>query len=185
MIETIIIAFIVSKFKGYDIKPLFKTWEFYPVIMMELLYWVGQALIWNGHYEIVNILSFFKVAYLCSYIFLVYKYEIYISAIVGAGFITLGGVLNDLAIRANGGFMPVYPTVSYLTGYAKPEAFQVVNDIHILGGNTTNLKILTDFIDVGYSIFSIGDILIRIFVFLIIYYSIKKNNLPTKEEIIC
>ena len=185
MIETILIAFIVSKIKGYNIKPLFKSWEIYPVIIMEVLYWIGQVMIWNEYYEVVKVLVFFKTIYLCSYIFLVYKYEVYISAIVGASCISLGGLLNDLAIRANGGFMPVYPTLSYITGYEKPEAFQVVNDIHILGGSTTSFKILTDFIDLGYSVLSIGDILIRVFVFLIIFNSIKKINLKAKEESLC
>ena len=185
MIETIIIALIVSKIKGYKIKPLFKTWAIYPVAILEGIYWIGQVLIWKGYYDVVNILSFFKAAYLCSYIFLIYKYEIYVSAIIGAVCISLGGILNDLAIKANNGFMPVYPTLSYITGYAKPEAFQVANDIHILGGSTTKFKILTDFIDVGYSILSIGDILIRVFVFLIIYNSIKKLNLQSKEENKC
>lgn len=185
MIETIIIAFIVSKIKGYNIKPLFKMWEMYPVIIMEAIYWGGQVLIWNGRYEVVSILTFFKTVYLCSYIFLIYKHEIYISAIIGAACISLGGILNDLAIKANNGFMPVYPTLSYITGYAKPEAFQVANDIHILGESTTKLKFLTDFIDIGYSILSIGDVFIRVFVFLIIYNSIKKLNLQSKEEVKC
>ena len=78
--------------------------------------------------------------------------------------------------------MPVFPSLSYITGYAKPEGFGLVNDLHILGNSQTNLKILTDYIDLGYSILSIGDILIRIFVFLIIYKSIVKSNKLTKED---
>ncbi len=88
----------------------------------------------------------------------------------------IGGGLNDIVIKANDGFMPVFPTLSYLTGYAKPEAFVIVKDIHMLGNSQTKLKILTDFIDLGYSILSIGDVFIRAFVFIIIYTSIKKIN---------
>ena len=183
MIETILIAFIVSKIKGFDIKPLFKTRAIYPVIMMEVLYWIGQVLIWNEHYEVVNILAFSKTIYLCSYLFLIFKYELYSSAIIGSGCVLIGGILNDLAIKANGGFMPVFPSLSYLTGYAKPESFNLVNDIHILGNSQTNLKILTDFIDTGYCILSIGDLFIRVLVFLILYNAIKKINYKTKEKI--
>lgn len=176
MIETILLAIIICKIKGYKIKPLFKSWALYPIIFLELVYLVFQVNIFMGNYEILDTASMFKTVYFLSYLFLVLKNEIYISAIVGSVFMILGGWLNDLAIRANGGFMPVFPTLSYLTGYAKEGAFGLANDIHILGSSETNLKILTDFIDIGYSILSIGDIFIRIFVFLIIYNSIKTLN---------
>ena len=176
MIETILLAIIICKLKKYEIKPLFKSWALYPVIFLELIYLVFQINIFMGNYEILDKAYIFKNIYFLSYLFLVLKNEIYISAIVGSVFMVLGGWLNDLAIKANGGFMPVFPTLSYLTGYAKEGAFGLANDIHILGSSDTNLKILTDFIDIGYSILSIGDIFIRIFVFLIIYNSIKTLN---------
>ncbi len=185
MIETIIFAFIVSKLKGYDIKQLFKSWEIYPVIFIEILYLIGQTMIFSGDYSAIKYMALMKSFYLCSYIFLVYKYEIYGSAIFGSACVLLGGILNDIAIKANGGFMPVYPSLSYLTGYVTEESFSLINDIHVLGTSTTNVKILTDYIDLGYSILSIGDIFIRIFVFLIIYNSIKKIYITTKEEIKC
>ena len=185
MIETIIFAFIVSKLKGYDIKPLFKSWAFYPVIIMELLYWTGQVLIWSEHYEVVNLLAFSKTIYLCSYIFLIFKYELYSSAIIGSIFTLIGGMLNDVAIKVNDGFMPVFPTISTLIGLASPGEINISNDIHILGSAETQLKILTDFIDLGYSVLSIGDVFIRVFVFLVLYNSIKKVNLTTEEKIKC
>lgn len=185
MIETIIIAFLFSKIKGYEIKNLFKTWHIYPMVLLELLYFVGQVMIFNGNYEYVKLFASMKSIYLCSYLFLVFKHEIYTSAIFGAGCVILGGILNDLAIKANNGFMPVYPTLSYLTGYAKPEGFNIINDIHILGNADVKLKFLTDYIDLGYSILSIGDILIRVLIFLIIYNSIKSINEKTKEKVKC
>ncbi len=30
MLETIILALIMAKLKGYEIKPLFKSWHIYP-----------------------------------------------------------------------------------------------------------------------------------------------------------
>jgi hypothetical protein len=82
-------------------------------------------------------------------------------------------MLNKFVIRANNGKMPVFPTLSYFTGYAKPDSFIKVNDIHVLGDSSTKFKFLTDIIDVGYSIMSIGDIFIRFFVFIIIFNTIK------------
>ena len=79
--------------------------------------------------------------------------------------------------------MPVYQSISYLTGRVTLEEYKMVNDIHILGTSETNLKFLTDFIDLGYTILSIGDIFMRVFVFLIIYGAIKKINNQRRKEI--
>ncbi|MDD3242085.1 MAG: DUF5317 family protein [Bacilli bacterium] len=183
MPETILLAFLFAKIKGYKIKLLFKSWTIYPVIIFEIIYLIGQVTIFSGNYEFIEFITSLKIFYLCTYLLLVFKYELYISSIIGAIFVLLGGVLNNIAIKANEGFMPVYPTLSYLTGYIKPEAFDLVKDIHILGNSQTKLKILTDFIDLGYSVLSIGDVFIRVFVFIIIYNSIKKiSKLATKEE---
>lgn len=183
MPETILLAFLFAKIKGYKIRPLFKSWTIYPLIIFEIIYLIGQVAIFSGNYEFIEFMKSLKTFYLCTYLLLVFKYELYISSIIGAAFVFLGGVLNDIAIKANEGFMPVYPTLSYLTGYIKPESFDLVKDIHILGNSQTKLKILTDFIDLGYSILSIGDVFIRVFVFIIIYNSIRKiSNSATKEE---
>ncbi len=186
MLETILVTFLFAKIKKHKIKPLFKTWTIYPVIIFEVIYLIGQAMIFSGNYEVIQFMQKLKTFYLCAYLFLVFEYDLYINSIIGAAFVILGGILNDIAIKANGGYMPVYPTLSYLTGYVKPDAFHIVNDIHILGDSQTKLKILTDFIDLGYSILSIGDVLIRVFVFIILYNSIKKISLlAAKEEMTC
>ena len=54
-------------------------------------------------------------------------YREYISAIIGSIFVIVGGILNDIAISANNGYMPVFPSLSYLTGYAKIDSFSKVN----------------------------------------------------------
>ena len=182
MPETVLLAFLFAKIKGYKIRLLFKSWTIYPIIIFEIIYLIEQAIIFSGNYEFVGFLRSLKPIYLSMYLFLILKYEIYISSIIGAGFVLLGGLLNDIAMKANEGFMPAYPSLSYLTGYVRPETFDLAKDIHILGNPQTKLKILTDFIDSGYSILSIGDVFIRVFVFIVIYNSIKKiSNLTTKE----
>lgn len=176
MLETVIIALLVCKIKGYKIKPLFKSYAIYPVIFMQCVNLVMQVNIFMENYEVIKYSGIMKTLYLCSYLPLVFKYEQYISAIIGSAFVIFGGILNDIAIKANNGMMPVFPSLSYLTGYAKVDAFSKVNDIHILGGVNTNVKFLTDIFDLGYSVLSIGDIFIRFFVFIIIYSSVKKIN---------
>ncbi|WP_352417428.1 DUF5317 family protein [Clostridium tertium] len=176
MIETILISLIFCKIKKLKIKPLFKSWAIYPVLFMEVVYFIVQANIFMENYGVIKYASVLKTIYLCSYLPLVFIFRQYIVAIIGSIFVIIGGILNDIAIAANNGFMPVFPTLSYLTGYAKLDAFSKVNDIHILGDETTKLKILTDIFDIGYSVLSIGDIFIRFYSFLIIYNVVKFLN---------
>lgn len=179
MLETILITLIVAKIKGYSIKPLFKSWTIYPVIFFECIYLGIQILIFNQNYEAIKYVGLLKTLYLSSYLCMILKYQQYNAALVGSGCILMGTVLNNIAIAVNGGMMPVFPSLSYITGYASVEAFETINDIHILGDVNTRLKILTDIIDLGYSILSIGDVLIRVFVFIIIFCTIRTLN--TKE----
>lgn len=182
MLETILLAFLFAKIKGYKIKPLFKSWTIYPLVAFEIFTIVGQVATFFGKYEVIEIVGNLTPVYLITYLLLVLKYELYISSIIGSFFVLLGGALNDIAIKANGGFMPVYQSISYLTGRTTLENFQRANDIHIIGDAQSKVKILTDFIDLGYTILSIGDIFIRVFVFIIIYNSIKKINNQRRKE---
>ncbi|MEW9094334.1 MAG: DUF5317 family protein [Clostridiaceae bacterium] len=176
MLETILLALVIAKIKGYKIKPLFKSWTIYPILVFELMYLFVQGNIFKENYNFIKYANTLETLYLCSYLALIIKYEQYISAIIGSACIFIGTILNKIAISANNGKMPVFPTLSYSTGYAKPDAFMKVDDIHILGSSSTKLKFLTDVIDVGYSILSIGDIFIRLFVFIIIFNTIKHMN---------
>ncbi|MDV4150955.1 DUF5317 family protein [Clostridium sp. AL.422] len=183
MFETIIISLIFCKVKKLKIKPLLKNWTIYPVIFMEVICLIIQANIFSENYNLIKYVGVVKTLYLCSYLPLIFVYKQYVSAIIGSVFVVVGGILNDLAIWANNGYMPVFPSLSYLTGYAKIDSFDKVNDIHILGDSLTKLKFLTDIFDIGYSVLSLGDIFIRGFVFIIIYKSVKYLNL-TNEKII-
>ncbi|MEG2290970.1 MAG: DUF5317 family protein [Clostridium sp.] len=174
--ETIIIALIFAKIKGYKIKPLFETWAIYPIIFLELICIVAQIAIFTESYEVIKYAGILKTVYLCSYLPLVFKYEQYITAIIGSLVMIIGGMLNNIAMAMNNGMMPVFPKLSYITGYLTVESFSKVNDIHVLGNSETKLKFLTDIFDTGYSILSLGDIFIRFYVFIIIYKSIKYIN---------
>jgi hypothetical protein len=176
MIETILLSFILAKINGYKIRPLFKSWAIYPALTFVLMYIILEVMLFNGDYRFVKYSSTFHYLYFLSFLILVIKYKLNISAIVGSIFIFMGTALNNIVIKANNGKMPVFPSLSYWTGYAKPDSFMKVNDIHILGSNATKLKFLTDIFDVGYSIMSIGDIFIRIFAFIIIFNTIKAVN---------
>lgn len=176
MIETILIAMLVAKIKGYKLKPLFRSWEVYPVFIFVIIYIFLNLTVFFGNYSFVKYAGTFEKIYFCTFIILIIRYKQYVSAIIGSTAMIIGTILNKIAISANAGKMPVFPTLSYLTGYTKADAFIKVNDIHILGSGVSKLIYLTDIIDLGYSILSIGDIFIRIFTFAIIYNTIKSIN---------
>lgn len=176
MIETIILAFIIAKIRGYKIIYIFKSWEVYPIIAFEIVYLVLETMIFKENYSFVKYTSILKSLYLCTFLILIFRYKLYKSAIVGSILIFIGSIFNNIAISTNNGRMPVYPTLSYITGYMNKNSFMKADDIHILGNSITKVKILTDFIDLGYNVISIGDIFIRLFAFIIIYNSIKYTN---------
>jgi hypothetical protein len=176
MIETILLAMVISKIKGYKLKPLFRSWAFYPTMIFTLFYVFLQITIFYGDYRLVKYSSIFETVYILTFLALILAYKLYVNAIIGSLFVFIGTALNKLAIAANDGKMPVFPTLSYLTSYAKPAYFAMLTDIHILGGESTKLKFLTDYIDLGYSVLSIGDIFIRFFAFIIIFNSIIYVN---------
>jgi hypothetical protein len=99
--------------------------------------------------------------------------------IIGMLCTIIGSKLNQIAMFYNNGKMPVFPSNSLSTGYSKIDMFEktsVFNDFHIWGDYTTKLIFLTDTWDIFYVIMSPGDILIKMFVGIIIYYSIKQCN---------
>lgn len=176
MIETLLLAMLVAKLKGYNLKPLFKSWTIYPILVCELVYILFEISIFMGEYRFTQYVGVLKLLYLYLFLVPIIKYRQYYSSIIGSIFVVIGTVLNKIAIRYNDGYMPVFPKLSYWTGYMKPDTFDKVNDIHILGNSETKLKFLTDIMDIGYSILSIGDVFIRAFAFIIIYNVIKHLN---------
>lgn len=176
MLETIGVVLLISKLRGYKVSYLLTEKAFYPLLLCEVFYWGVQLSLFADNYAFLPYVAMFKSIYLCSTLFIIFRYDLFTYAIIGACFVVIGGWCNDLVIAANGGYMPVYPTLSYLTGYANNEAFGVADQLHILGNQTTQLKGLTDIFDIGYSVLSMGDILIRLLPGIILYKGIGRAN---------
>lgn len=177
MLLMILLAMLFAKLRHYKIKSVFLTWTFYPALVVELVFTFFQINVFLGNYKFVKYASFLKTADILAFIIPILFYQLYKAGLFGAVFIVLGTILNRFVITANGGKMPVYPTLSYITGYVKPEAFGVADSFHILGDANTKWKILTDYIDLGYSILSVGDLFIHSFAFIVTYELIKALNL--------
>ena len=73
--------------------------------------------------------------------------------------------------------MPIFPDISYSTGYTQYNVIMNASkfsDFHVLGDHTTRLIFLSDIFDIGGSIWSPGDVLCRLFAFIIVYFSVKE-----------
>jgi len=177
MILFIIGAFAFAKLKGYKISPIFKAYPLVPYAILELIYISIQVCIFMHNYSFVQYASLIKSVYLYSLLIPILYYKLYKPALCGSGLILVGTALNRFVMSQNGGKMPVYASLSKLTGYYNESAISSVDNIHIIGNEATKFKFLTDYIDIGYSILSVGDLFINFFIFIVIFYTIKKLNI--------
>ncbi|MHB1485801.1 MAG: DUF5317 family protein [Saccharofermentanales bacterium] len=182
MLETILLAVIFAKIKGNKIKPLFQTWTMYPIFVIEIIYLIFQITVFAGNYTFIPYAPVLKKVYLFLFIIPIFVYKEYFAGIAGSAFVMAGTLLNNFVMSQNGGKMPVFPTLSYITGYIRPEAFDSVVSIHALGDANTKWRFLSDIIDVGWSVLSIGDVFIRILAFLVVYQTILTLN--SKKNVI-
>lgn len=179
MIEGLILAVLIAKIKRYKLSPIFKEWPVYLVFAGILAYLVMNFSISSGNTELLKYTMLFKFLFVSIFGIMVIKYGLYKTGFLSAALVATGGILNNIVIKANGGKMPVFPSLSYYTGYMTHETFanlDKLDDVHIQGGPGTKLSFLADWIDLGYIIMSIGDVLYISFVFLVFYSSIKYLN---------
>ncbi|AEY65380.1 DUF5317 family protein [Clostridium sp. BNL1100] len=173
MIETVLLALFVAKIKGMSIKKIFKKWEFYPVFLCSLIYIFLQIGMFKGEYFLLTYTNVYKLVYSICIFFLIYRFKIYKQGFLGMGLMFLGMVLNEFVKYFNNGKMPVFPSLSLKTGYISLDTLNSVDGWHVLGNNKTHVKFLSDIFDTGYCVMSLGDILVRAFVFIVLYFSFK------------
>lgn len=187
MIIYILLAFLIARMKGYSIKPVLRDRSLYPLFVAEILYLMLQTSVFLGYYRFIPYAGTFKTLYLYTLIVPIMVHRLYKAGFLGSIMLTVGSFLNRFVMSQNGGKMPVYATLSKYTGYFDEKVLGTIDQVHILGTEQTKYKILTDFIDVGYSILSIGDILIHAFIFIVVFDTIKsyhssKTNQTGKER---
>jgi len=177
MIIEIILVCLLAKLKRFQLHYLFRTWTFYPIILMQCVLLVFQMSIFMRSSLFIQFVPYTEMAMILSFLFAMIAFKLYRPAVIGSASILLGTLLNKLVIAQNGGKMPVYPTLSYLTGYITPQMLNSWDSLHILGGPGTKLWFLTDYIDYGYCILSLGDVFIHLFVCIMLYELIKAVNI--------
>jgi len=203
MLDVILFSCLFAKLKGYkwsEIFKIFKHWSAYPIILTCLLNIYIIFLMIQGNYWFLQYAKHIKNITFLLYILLIIKYKlINVSifkninlknggqlitsltspVIIGAVCATIGSKLNKIAMFYNDGKMPVFPSNSLSTGFSKIDMFEktsVFNDFHAWGNHTTKLIFLTDTWDIFYVIMSPGDILIKMFAGMVLYYSYKQCN---------
>ncbi len=182
MILNLLLAIILAKVKGYRIISLRKAYSLYPFAIIELFYLFLQINVLLRNYTFIPYTAIINSIYLYTLLLPMLAYRLYKPGIMGSVLIVIGTSLNQFVMSQNGGKMPVYATLTKITGYYDASAIQVADRIHIIGDANTKYKFLTDFIDVGFSVLSIGDILIHCFITIIIYYVIKEININPKYQ---
>lgn len=176
MIITILLAILFSKYKHLNIQPIFKCMWLLPIAILEAIHLIFQICIMNKIYIFIPYAELLKRVYLYALFFPILRYRLYRPALTGSWCIILGTLLNRMVMTANGGQMPIYPSISKLTGYFSMSPLFGYDSIHYLGNSQSKLKYLSDYIDLGFCILSPGDLLIHFFTFLILYNTIKKLN---------
>ena len=173
MIETVLLALLLAKCRGYRIAPFWKSVWFYPVFAVDLFSVFLQVQIFLYNDAFLPVAGVLKNVYMVLYMLPLLRYRLYKPGVIGAGCIVAGTAMNKIVMAANGGKMPAFPTLSLRTGYFDPALLEAPGSIHCLGTEASRLKFLTDYIDIGYSVLSIGDLFIRAFVVLIVFYAVK------------
>jgi hypothetical protein len=169
MIESILIAFIIALFNRINIIPILTLWPMIPIYLASLFYIIAIIL------ELLKINNPLKkcmiIVWILPTISIIYfgiQYQLYIRLLVGLILFVTGIILNIIACKYNNNRMPVFPSLSYCTKFFTKEKANK-SDTHQLGHENTKVIPLTDIIDLGYNVFSIGDILIFGIFGIIIY----------------
>jgi hypothetical protein len=174
MIFAILFAVALAKVKGYKLKPLLKAYPLYPFAFLTVVLLYLQTCVFLHNYTWIRYAGYIKSVYLVSLVIPFLVYKLYKPGFIGATLIIIGSLLNKFVIWQNGGKMPVFATLSKLTGYYSDAAIKTADSIHVIGSPSTKFKFLTDCIDIGYSVLSIGDVFIHMFVLIILFYVIKE-----------
>ena len=182
----------IFKYKQYTIKQIFKHWSIYPSLLLVIFYLYLEYTMFVQNYYFLPYSHIIKTATLLSYFPLIYKYKLlenqkyinnqFLSVLTSptskAGlFLWIGSSLNKIALFFNDNKMPTYPSVTFWTEYIKPDGF--IDGVHIIGNAYSNAIPLCNVFDLGFTVLSLGDIVIRLFPYIILYYTIKRTNIKT------
>ena len=167
------LALLIGWLQGRQSGAVFRRKSLIPYFLLELCYIGVQISAFCGYYGFVPYASWIKRLYFLVLLVPILAHRLYLPAIAGAGAAAAGTLLNRAVMNANGGKMPVFATLSRWTGYFTPDFAAAGDTIHMVGDSSIRLAFLADWIDLGYCILSIGDLLVHSFTFIIVYAMIR------------
>ena len=174
MLIFILIPLIIARVKGYRVLSLFKVLDMYPFFFACACHGIFILSAWMGYYGFVQYATFLQWFMIITLLLPIVRRVIFWPTIIGVGMTVVGTLMNKIVINANGGKMPVYPTVSKWIGYYKEGQLDgTIDDLHVLLDHSSKLPFLADYIDFGLYILSPGDLLIHAFASVILYYTVK------------
>ena len=148
-----------------------------PIGIIEIIFWLLQICIWRQDYRFIGLAGYLQTASILALLWPILKYRLYPQAIVGSVMVVVGSTLNKIVMYANDGMMPVVPSFSDFTKYYQDGALEAAHDMrHVIMSDSTKLNFLADYIDVGFSVISIGDVLVHLFTTIVICSVIAKLN---------
>ena len=163
MLIFILIPLALALARGYRIAPLFRVADMYPFFLMCAVHGFFVINAWLGNHAFVKFAEPMQYCMTLTLLLPVVRRRIITPTLIGAGGTIVGTVMNKIVIAANGGKMPVYPTLSKWIGYYKEGQLD----------GTSKLPFLADYIDLGLCILSPGDVLIHAFASIVLYFTVK------------
>ena len=174
MLIFILIPLALALARGYRIAPLFRVADMYPFFLMCAVHGFFVINAWLGNHAFVKFAEPMQYCMTLTLLLPVVRRRIITPTLIGAGGTIVGTVMNKIVIAANGGKMPVYPTLSKWIGYYKEGQLDgSIDDLHVLLDGTSKLPFLADYIDLGLCILSPGDVLIHAFASIVLYFTVK------------
>lgn len=177
MILFILLAIIAAKVRRNRVTVLLREPSLIPLWILEIIFWLLQICIWRQDYRFIGYAQYLQTAFILVLIWPILRFKLYSQAIAGAVMVGVGSGLNKLVMHVNGGKMPVTPSFSGVTYYYREGALEVSQDVrHIMMSESTKLNFLADWVDVGFSVISLGDVLVHLFTTIVIYCVIVRLN---------
>lgn len=174
MLFFILVPLLIARIKGYRVLHIFRVIDLYPFFLACACHGFFVMNAWMGNHSFVKYAAVLQQVMILSMLLPVLRRRMFAPTMVGVGLTIVGTVMNRIVINANGGKMPVYPTVSKWIGYYKDGQLDgSIDQLHVLLDDSSRLAFLADYIDFGLCVLSPGDVLIHTFSSIVIYYTVK------------
>ena len=147
MLLEIIVVCLFARWRGYKLSRIFSAAAVYPVLLVQAVAIAAEFSLFFRVDWFYFLLPYLEGASILSFLPAILIYRLYPAAMGGSACVLAGTALNRFVISQNGGKMPVFPSLSYLTGYVTPDMLDSLDTLHTLGDAGAKYRFLSDVID--------------------------------------